>query len=190
MARRPKLDNGLTPQWEKFARFYVAAFANITDDGSDIDIAVEAYRRAFNCHSDSKEKTHKDNARRLLGNSAIIARIEELRRELSVSAGIECAEIVSNNVKALRVDPLCLTIYDRKINRWRLRYMHEIPKNIRDVIPYKINSRGIVVPDVDRNVIQDRLIRMLGYDAPKEVNVKNSGNMFGELRIGFDDDDE
>lgn len=182
MARVSKLDNGLTPQWEKFARFYVAAFANLTDDGDDIDIAMTAYKLAYNCKSDSKEKTWKDNARRLLKNSAIIARINELRTQLSELVGIECIEIVSNNVKAYRVDPLELMIFDKEINRWRVRFMHEIRKEIRDVIPYKINSKGEIIPDIDRNVIQDRLIRILGYEATKkqEVGVTVNNDIIGD----------
>lgn len=182
MARASKLDNGITQQQEKFARFYVAAFANITDDGDDIDIAVEAYKRAYNCSSDSKEKTWRDNARRLMNNSAITARIAQLRAELSALVGMECVEIVSNNVKAYRVDPLQLTVFDKEKGKWRLRQMHEIRKEVRDVMPYKITSKGTIVPDIDRNVIQDRIIRILGYEATKkqEVGVTVNSDIIGD----------
>lgn len=176
---------GLTPQEEKFCRFYVNEYANITDDGSDSEIALAAYRKAYNCKSDAKEKTHREMVSRLMSkkNRNIHARIEELRKAISEYVNIESAEIVSKNIKAYRLDPLQLLIFDEKLNRYRLRFMHEIPKHIRDFIPYKINSRGIVVPDVDRNAIQDRLIRVLGFEAAKKLDVSGNLDVNGEWDI-------
>lgn len=190
MPRRPADENGLTPQQEKFAIYYVNQYANIADDGDDIDVALMAYRKAYNCNSDAKAATHKGAARKLIKNTRIANRIRELRKQLSEQVGIECAEIVSNDIKALRVDPLELLIFDPKINKYRLRFMHEIPKRIRDVMPYKIDSRGRLIPDIDRNKLTDRIIRVCGFEAAKEMNVHNSGRVDGELWIGFDDDTE
>lgn len=188
MARKSTNEYGLTAQQEKFCIFYINEYANIGDDGDDSDVALAAYRKAYNCQNDAKEKSHRESASRLKNSIKIQSRIRELRNSISQAVGIECADIVSRNVRALNIDPLRLLIYDRKIGKYRLRFMHELPKDIRDVIPYKINGRGIVVPDIDRNRIMDRLIRILGFEAPKDVNLHGTGTNLGtEIRIGFDD---
>lgn len=184
MARGGPIDkNGLNWQQEKFCRFFVNEYANKGDDDTETDIAVEAYRRAYNCQSTAKEKSHREAVSRLMNNIKITSRISELRKGLCEHVGIECADIVSRNVKALNVDPLMLTIFDKNINRWRLRFMHEIPKNIRNVIPYKINNKGIVVPDIDRNKIMDRLIDVLGFKSANEIKVNMAGNLGSELTL-------
>lgn len=181
---------GLTPQQEKFCHCYVNEHANRDEDGSDNDIALIAYRMAYNCHADAKETTHKVKASALKNKDKIRERIKQIRAEAGQLAGIECADVVNRIVRALNVDPLSLLIYDEERGKYRLRYMHELPKKIRDVIPYKLNHRGILVPDINRIQLIDRLIRILGFEADKTVNVKT---LFENGRItigGFDDDDD
>ena len=179
---RVKNEYGLTLQEERFCKYYVNQYANLDEDGSDVGIAVEAYRRAYNCKSDAKRQTHQEKASRLINKGKIRARIAQLREAVGKVECIECAEIVRRNVVALNVDPLELLVFDDKLGKYRIRFMHEIRKEIRDVIPYKINNRGIVIPDIDRNVIQDRLIRILGYEASKkqEVGVTLNNEIIGD----------
>lgn len=191
MARNPRNENGLTLQEERFCLFYVNQYANIDEDGSDSDIALAAYRMAYNCKSDALEKTHRDKANKLKNTGVIKARIKELRQSVAKDECFELADAVNRTKRAMDIDPLDLMIFDRKINKWRLRFMHEIRKEIRDVIPYKIDPRtGRIIPAIDRDALMERLIRILGLEAPKNFNVKNTGNVMGELRIGFGDEDD
>ena len=189
MAKNPKNENGLTQQEERFCRFYVNQYANLDEDGSDNDIALVAYRMAYNCKSDALEKTHREKACRLKNKGKIRARIKELRQSVAKDECFELADAVNRTKRAMDIDPLDLMIFDKKIHKWRLRFMHEIRKDVRDIIPYKIDPRtGRIIPAIDRDALMERLIRILGLEAPKEVNVKNTGNVQGELRIGFGDD--
>lgn len=190
--RRDVLLHGLTWQEEKFCRYYVSQYANLDDDGDDKNVAMVAYRMAYNCSPTAKDETHKRKAKDLLKKAHIEARVKEIRKALGEYVDISCAEMVSKNVKALNLDPLELTIFDEKRQRYRLRYMHEIRKDIRDVIPYRITSNGLILPDVDRNKIMDRLIKILGFESAKEVNVNASivGNEWTILPEGFVSEDE
>lgn len=191
MANYSKDENGLTPQEERFCRYYVNQYANFDEDGSDTEIALTAYRMAYNCRSDALDKTHREKASRLKNKGKIRARIKELRESVQRTECFELTDAVSRTKRALDIDPLDLMIFDTKIRKWRLRFMHEIRKEIRDVIPYRIDMRtGRVVPCVNRDALMERLIRILGLEAPKELNVRNSGGTLGEIRIGFDDDGE
>lgn len=191
MAKNPTNENGLTLQEERFCKFYVNQYANLDEDGSDNDIALVAYRMAYNCKSDALEKTHREKACRLKNTGKIRARIAELRKAVARDECFELTDAVNLTKRAMDIDPLDLMILDKKINKWRLRFMHEIRKEIRDIIPYKIDPRtGRIIPAVDRDTLMERLIRLLGLEAPKDVNIRSSGGMSGELRIGFDNDDK
>lgn len=191
MAKNPRNENGLTQQEERFCKFYVNQYANLDEDGSDNDIALVAYRMAYNCKSDALEKTHREKACRLKNTDKIRARIKELRQSVAKDECFELADAVNRTKRAMDIDPLDLMIFDKRINKWRLRFMHEIRKEIRDIIPYKIDTRtGRIIPAIDRDALMERLIRILGLEAPKELNVKNTGNLMGEFRIGFGDEDD
>lgn len=191
MSKRPRNENGLTLQEERFCKFYVNQYANLDEDGSDNDIALTAYRMAYNCKSDALEKTHREKACKLKNRDNIRTRIKELRKAVAKEECFELTDAVSRTKKALDLDPMELLIFDKKRNSYRLRYMHEIRKEVRDFIPYKIDTRtGRIIPNIDRNVLMERLIRILGLEAPKDINIHNKGNVLGELRIGFPDDYE
>ena len=67
-----------------------------------------------------------------------------------------------------------------------MRYLHEIPKEIRRLLKFVRNGKRLV-PDVDKDAAKKRLIDVLGY-ASTDINVTAVGNVSGELRIGFDDE--
>ena len=62
----------LTPKQEKFAQF-------VADGMSQAD----AYRKAFNVNPNTKPETTQANASRLMANSMVSARVDELRKQLS-----------------------------------------------------------------------------------------------------------
>lgn len=179
---RMKDNHGLTPQQEMFCQYVVDAYGTDTRG-----VLVSAYRKAYNCKNDAKANTHYANASRLMANSKIIARVEQLQEERARLATISREKIISDDVKILELDPLSLWIVDENTHQWRMRYLHEIPKEIRRLLKFTRNGKRLV-PDVDKDSAKKRLIEVLGYASAKDLNIMTSNNMMGEIRIGFDDD--
>ena len=66
---------------------------------------------------------------------------------------------------------------------------HEIPKKIRVHLKFiRVGKR--LIPDVDKDAAKKRLIDVLGFASAKDINVTTNSNVSGELRIGFEDDEE
>jgi hypothetical protein len=183
MARK-KNKHGLTAQQEAFCRAYVDAYGT-----EEQGILVAAYRKAYNCKSDSQAQTHYSNASRLMNDSKIQARIEELEEEQRRIANISKEQLIDRNVKILTTDPLRLMKLDPTTGNYIARRLNEIPRNLRMLVTPTV-IKGRMVYMLDKKTAEQRVIDLCGYDAPKDINVKNTGNMLGELRIGFGDEDE
>lgn len=179
---RTKNKYGLTPQQELFCQYVVDAYGNDTKG-----VLVAAYRKAYNCKNDAQANTHYANASRLMANSKITARVEELREEQSRLASISRERIISDDVDILDLDPLDLWTIDAKTGRWRMRYLHEIPKRTRRLLKFSRVGKNIV-PEVDKDAARKRLIEVLGFAAAKDIKVSSQSMLGGEIRIGFDDD--
>ena len=172
--------HGLTAQQELFCQYVVDAYGSDTKG-----ILVTAYRKAYNCKNDAKATTHYANASRLMDNSKIIARIEQLRERSERTLSVSRERMISDDVRIIDIDPLDLWIEDEKTHQWRMRYLHEIPKSVRRLLKFiRVGKR--MIPDVDKDAARKRLIDVLGFASPKDINV-NSGSMIGEIRIGFGD---
>ncbi len=178
---RVKNEHGLTHQQELFCQYVVDAYGD-----NPKGILVAAYRKAYNCKSDSKIETHYSAASRLMNDCKITTRIEQLREEQSRLVTINREKIVSMDADILELDPLSLWIEDEESHHWRLRYIHEIPRRVRKLLSFKMVGRRLV-PDIDKDAAKKRLIDLLG--GTHNINV--TGNILGgELRVGFDDDEE
>lgn len=180
---RAKDHNGLTHQQELFCQYVVDAYGTDTRG-----ILVAAYRKAYNCKNDALAATHYSNASRLMNDSKIIARLEQLRDEQSRLATISRDRIISDDVNILDIDPLDLWVEDEKSGQWRLRCLNEIPKRVRKLLKFvRIGKR--LVPDVDKDSARKRLIDVLGFASDKNINVTNMASVIGELRIGFEEEE-
>ena len=183
MARR-KNKHGLTPQQEAFCQAYVDAYG--TDEHG---ILVAAYRKAYNCKSDALASSHYTKASLLMKEVKIRQRIEQLEEEQRKLCMVSKEELISRNTKILRTDPLRLMKLDPATGNYIAKRLNEIPVSIRMLVtPQVVHGRMVYV--LDKKTAQQVLIDLCGYDAPKDINVKNTGNVNGELRIGFDDDEE
>ena len=181
---RAKNKNGLTHQQELFCQYVVDAYGN-----NKRGILVTAYRMAYNCKSDAKANTHYNSASLLMSNPKIAQRIEQLREEQSQLATISRERIISDDVEILNIDPLDLWIQDENSGLWRMRAPHEIPKRIRVHRKFiRVGKR--LIPDVDKDAAKKRLIDVLGFASAKDINLTTNSNVSGELRIGFEDEDE
>ena len=70
-----------------------------------------------------------------------------------------------------------------------MRYLHEIPKEVRRLLKFTRNGKRLV-PDVDKDAAKKRLIDVLGFASAKDLNITTSNKVSGELRIGFNDDQD
>lgn len=183
MARK-KNKYGLTPQQELFCQYVVDAYGTDTRG-----ILVAAYRKAYNCKSDTKADWHYSEATKLRQDPKIAQRIEQLEEELARPRTIARERLISDDVRILDLDPLDLWIIDEKTGLWRMRYLHEIPKDIRRLLKFTRNGKRLI-PDVDKDAAKKRLIDVLGYASAKDLNITSTTSHSGELRIGFDDDQE
>lgn len=180
---RSKNKHGLTPQQEMFCQYVVDAYGTDTRG-----VLVSAYRKAYNCRSDSLPSTHWSNASRLMANSKVKARVEELEEERARMISISREKLISDDVRRIELDPLELWIFDEEKKVWRMRYIHEIPRHTRKLLKF-VRSGKRLIPDVDKDAAIKRLIDVLGYASAKDLNI-TSNNVRGELRIGFDDESE
>lgn len=180
---RAKNKHGLTHQQELFCQYVVDAYGSDTKG-----ILVAAYRKAYNCKSDAKADWHYTRASELYNDGKIQVRIEQLREDLARTATISRDELVTQDVNILNLDPLDLWIQDERSGNWRMRYIHEIPRNIRVLLKFTRNGKRLI-PDVDKDAARKRLIETLGYAKAKDININSRTSGTGRLRIGFDDED-
>lgn len=175
---RIKNEHGLTPQQEQFCQYVVDAYGSDTKG-----ILVAAYRKAYNCRSDAKPETHWSKASELYNNGKVRARIEQLREEVAKLVTIDRERLISDDVKIANLDLLDLWKVDEKTHQWRLRYIHEIPKELRRLLSFKLVGKRLI-PDIDKEKARQRLMAALNGG-----NLGGAGglNMSGVLRIGFDD---
>ena len=124
-----------------------------------------------------------------MSDPKIAQRVEQLQEERARLATISRERIISDDVKILDLDPLTLWIEDEKTHQWRMRYLHEIPKEIRRLLKFTRNGKRLV-PDVDKDAAKKRLIDVLGFASAKDLNITTSNKVSGELRIGFNDDQD
>jgi len=91
----------------------------------------------------------------------------------------------------ITVDPSDIFLIDDKTGKVRVKNAKQLPANIRNSIKKISNNKGVVTYEFNGKTEAARLLGAWnGWNAPKEVNVKSDSNVVGELRIGFDDDDE
>ncbi len=180
---RVKNKHGLTHQQEMFCQYVVDAYGTDTRG-----ILINAYRKAYNCKNEAQAATHYVKASLLFKEDKIRIRIEQLQEQQQQLATINRERIISDDVRILDLDPLDLWIEDAKTGKWRMRYLHEIPKSTRKLLKF-VTRGNKIVPDVDKDAARKRLIEVLGFNAAKDINLSTTNSMIGELRIGFDDED-
>lgn len=170
----------LTEKQEKFCQFY------LDTDGN----ASEAYRMAYDT-SNMKPETVWSNASRLLAGSKVEARISEIRAERAEASRAERGKVERVLMDIVTADPNDLYTIDPKTGRIKMKSPNQLPKRMRNALKKIKNNKGVVEYEFNGKVEAARLLGSWnGWDAPKEVNLNNTGNVMGELRIGFGDEDD
>lgn len=188
-----KNEYGLTPKQELFCQEVVKG--EYSSDGGGV--YVTAYRKAYNCKSEGKSarNTQYSEASRLANDPKITARIRQLEQERNALLKLSHAQYVSEDIWLKELDVLDLMKYDEKIGAWRLRKVHEMPQEIRKRVPFRIDQKGRMIPDLDKNVVRDRLMKALGFSKEtKEVSINGTEGVriidFGEFPDTLKDSDD
>lgn len=171
--------DSLTPKQEKFCLLYVDIEGN----------ASECYRMAYEC-SKMKPQTVWSNACRLLSDSKVTARIEEIRAERARHTEDKraiCEKILMDIVQS---DPSELYIVDEKTGKIKMKSPSQLPKRLRNAVKEISNKKGEVKYVFNGKVEAARVLGAWnGWDAPQNIDLTSGGKKVGELRIGFDDDE-
>ncbi|MCF0219334.1 MAG: terminase small subunit [Muribaculaceae bacterium] len=179
MARTTKTAQGLTEKQERFCIEYV-------DNGGN---ASEAYRICYDC-SNAKPETVWRNASQLLTNTKVATMIAEIKQSRAQRA--ERGREICNNALLDIVETTTEDLYyiDPKTGKVRTRSPQQLPKRARNAVKRMSNNSGHVVYELNGKVEAIRTYAAInGLNAAQEVNVNNRGSMFGEIRIGFDDEE-
>lgn len=149
----------LTIKQENFCNYYI-------ETGS----ASEAYRRAYSCDN-MKDSTIHRKAHEMLENGKITARVQEIQSRLKEQSDItkeEALKELSNIVRGRVTD--VLTARGKTVT---VKSLKDLPDEVVACIASVKSVRGgVEVKLYDKVSAIDRLSRMLGWDAPKEINQK------------------
>ncbi len=180
MARSTKTADGLTEKQERFCIEYV-------DNGGN---ATEAYRVCYDT-TNMKPETVWASASRLLANVKVTARIEAIKQSRADRAK-RGRDIINNallDIVETTTDDLYYT--DPKTGKMKTRSPQQLSKRARNAVKRMTNNNGRVSYELHGKVEAIKAYAAInGLNAAQEVNVTNRGSMSGEIRIGFDVDDE
>lgn len=177
MKKTQKKDR-LTEKQEKFCHYY------LDTDGN----ASEAYRMAYDT-SNAQPPTIWTSACELLANPKVKVRIDEIRAERRAASEVDRKKVERVLMDIVAADPNDLYLTDLATGKIKLKSPSQLPKRMRNALKKIRNNRGIVEYEFGNRVDAARLLGSWnGWDSPREVNVNNIGNVFGEIRIGFDDE--
>lgn len=175
----PKGDN-LTEKQEKFCRAY------IDTDGN----GAEAYRMSYNCESMKPNAIYVE-AHKLLRDPKISLRIDEIRAERAEASKVDRTKVEQVLMDIVTADVNDLYSIDPVSGKIKLKSPNQLPKKARNALKKIKNNRGVVEYEFNGKVEAARLIGSWnGWDAPKELNVNSKNIMGGEIRIGYNDNEE
>lgn len=177
-------EHGLTPLEERFCHEFIRG--EYSSDGGDT--LVTAYRKAAGCFSEGEKAKgwHYCRASELMKKGYVQDRIAVIRKQRNELLSLSHAEYVSEDAWLMQLDPMELMIFDKKINAWRLRRIYEMSAEIRRRVPFRLDNKGRYVPNLDKNLVKDRLMKALGFSSEKkevEFNMQDGVRIieFGEF---------
>lgn len=182
MAQQKDNTRPLTPKQEKFCRNYV-----------EIGNASEAYRLAYNC-ANQKPATIWSNASRLLDDSKVLARVEELMAERAEQFKVDRKRVEEVLMGIIDVDPTDMYYIDEATGKPKLKAPNQMPVHLRKALKKIKNKRGEVSYEFNGKTEAAKLLAsMNGWEAPKKVEM--GGNMAIEGKhvmdfSGLPEDDE
>ena len=153
--------------------------------------ASEAYRMAYDA-SKMKPETIWSAASRIVADSKVYARINEIRERRAKESEIERKTVEKVLMDIVLADPEDLHFVDPATGKTKMRSPFQLPKRSRNALKKIQNKRGEVTYEYHGKTEAARLLGAWnGWEADKNVNLNNGdGKKIGEIRIGFDDEDK
>lgn len=173
--------DALTLKQEKFCQYYVDIDGN----------ASEAYRMAYDC-SKMKQESIWRNAHALMQSIKVSTRIKEIREKRAKESEVKRETVERVLMDIITADPNDLYIVDEMTGKVKMKSPSQLPKRARNALKKIQNDRGKVTYEFNGKTEAARLLGSWnGWEADKNVNIKaDDGKKIGELRIGFDDNEE
>lgn len=170
----------LTEKQERFCRHY------LDTDGN----ASEAYRMAYDTAKMQPSTVHY-SAWELMNNPKITQRIDELRAERREATEEQRKEIEDRLIDIINADPSELYYTDPATGQARIRQPWQLSKKMRHAVKAIRGKGDNVSYELHGKIEAARLLGSWnGWDAPQQIDVRQGNVVMGELRIGFDDDDD
>ncbi|MCK5137515.1 MAG: terminase small subunit [Bacteroidales bacterium] len=162
---------GLTPKQEKFCHAYM-------ETGN----ASEAYRQSYSCGR-MKEATINVKASELLKHGKVAVRLNEIKNELKETSDIK-KERVLFELEAI-MEAKISDYIEIKGGSVTLKDFSKLTEaQLRAVESVKETKYGIELKLHGKSWTTDRIVKMLGYEAPRKLNVDGAplGILFLEPR--------
>lgn len=171
----------LTEKQEKFCNYYLDCDGN----------ASEAYRMAYDA-SKMQPETIWSNASRMLANSKVAARIDELRSQRAEASKVSRDKVEQVLMDIVMMDPNDLYIVDPVTGKIKLKSPGQMPRRARNAMKKISNDKGKVSYEFNGKVEAAKLLAsMNGWNAPQQIALTGKdGAKANEIRIGFDDESE
>ena len=146
---------------------------------------------AYDC-SKMKQESVWRNAHALMQNIKVSSRIKEIREKRAKETEVKRETVERVLMDIITSDPNDLYIVDELTGKVKMKSPSQLPKRTRNALKKIQNKRGEVVYEFNGKTEAARLLGAWnGWEADKNVNIKGGdGNKVGELRIGFDDNEE
>lgn len=180
MARKRSSNTPINAKQDAFALEYALNGGN----------ATEAYRVVYGQgkYSDDALMTEASLLRNTPKVDQRIREYQEERRQATIAKKEEAQEVLSD---IMRTGPADLFYRDPKTGKAKMRSPQQLHKATARAVKTMNNDNGKVSYTFESKIEAVReLARLNGWYAPNEVNVKSAGSVNGELRIGFNDDEQ
>ena len=167
-----KREEPLTFKQEKFCKYYVDTEGN----------ASEAYRMSYNT-SNMKPETIWSAASRLLANSKVSTRINEIKAQRAKESEVERKTVERVLMDIVLANPDDLHFVDPATGKTKMRTPSQLPKRARNALKKIQNKRGEVTYEFNGKTEAARILGAWnGWEADKNVNIKGGdGNKVGKL---------
>jgi len=157
--------NGLTLKQEKFCQEYM-------DTGN----ATEAYRRVYST-SRMKETTINRTAKELIDHPKVSTRLIQLKEQLRKTYDFSRERLLYELEAILNAKITDYLEFDGHTVRFK-SLEHLTDQQIRAIEAIKQNEKGEIELKIHgKSWTTDRICKMLGYEAPKKIDVKASGGI-------------
>ena len=170
-------DRTLTFKQEKFCKYYVDTEGN----------ASEAYRMSYNT-ANMKPETIWSAASRLLANSKVSTRINEIKAQRAKESEVERKTVEKVLMDIVLADPDDLHFVDPATGKTKMRTPSQLPKRARNALKKIQNKRGEVtyefkLPGYLVPGMVGKLIRMLTSKVVREIKSVNFVSALMKMEI-------